>query len=232
MGIKMRTVLAGIVIGVLLLSGPAWAGEGERPGHFYMGLGYGTQQIDMETRFVRDISGTIVEDTDFDNSYSSKAGGLFLGYSLPWKRCYLNTQLHFNISDNEFDLSAGSSRFTNSLDQAYGVDLMPGFYIYKGLSVYGKIGLTRGEFSFVKSSPSSTTYDVNTGLNGYTLGGGLAYDITPRFTVRLTYEQIRFKEKKIWASINFQGSTGEMNDFTQISPKVESISLTLQYNFQ
>ena len=148
-----------------------------------------------------------------------------MGYTLPWERFYLSGQVFFDVFDKEFDLSTGSSRITNDLNYAFGIDLMPGVFLYRGLSVFGKIGLANADFDFVKSSPRSTNYDVNRNLFGYTLGFGLAYDITPRFTAKIGYEQTQYEDTEINAT------RGTRSDNTVVKPQVESFFIVLQYNF-
>lgn len=220
-----RYIFFPVILFICLFAGISHAGERQIPGYPYMGLEYGSCSTDMKTRFVRDISGTVIEDSRFENSYTTNAGGLFLGYTLPWKSAYLSGQIFFNGMDNAFELSAGSSRFINELNYAVGIDLIPGVYVYKGISVFGKIGWVMGDFDFIKSSPTSTTYDVNTQLNGYSLGCGLAWDIVPRFTVKLGYEQQRYNQEDIRASL------GVVNDATRVDPYSEKLFITLQYNF-
>ena len=215
-----------LAIFLLLITGTAQAGESHFPGYVYAGLEYGAPSLDMETRFVRDISGSVIEDSQFHNEYSANAGGLFLGYALPWKSVYLGIQGHFNTLDNGFELASGSSTYINEINHTYGVDLVPGVYIYKGISLFGKLGWIQGDVDFIKSSPTSTTYDVHTRLNGYTLGGGLAWDIAPRFTVKLGFEKQSYSTEEIRASLSV------MNDTTWVDPSGEKLFVTLQYNFR
>jgi len=214
-----------IVIGLLSGAGIGLAGERKVQGRFFTGLEYSHKDMEMQTRFTRDISGTVIERSEFDNPYTANAGGIFLGYTLPWKRCYLSTQFFFSKSNGEFELQAGSSGFVNRLNHSWGIDLMPGIYFYKGLSVFGKLGYVRADFDFAKYSPTSTSYAINTGLNGYTLGGGLACDISRQMTVKIGYEQKRYEETNICAS------TGPMNDHTLIEPRAKTFFMVLQYNF-
>ena len=179
----------------------------------------------MQTQFIRRTDGVITEQSSFDNQYTSNAGGLFVGYTLPFKRFYLSGQVFFDLFDKEFELSVGSSRFTSAINHAFGIDLMPGVYLFRGLSFFGKLGLTNGDFDFVKSSPTSTNYDANRNLYGYTLGFGLAYDITPRFTAKIGYEQTQYEDTEINATL------GTRSDHTVVKPEVESFFIVLQYNF-
>jgi len=194
-------------------------------GKVFMGIKYGNQDIDMQTQFTRRTSDVITEESSFENNYTSNAGGLFVGYTLPHERFYLSAQVFFDVFDDEFELSTGSSRFTNTIKHAFGIDLMPGIYVYKGSSVFSKLGLSSGDFDFVKSSPTSTTYDANRNLYGYTLGFGLAYDISPQFTAKIGYERTKYEEAEINATL------GTRSDKTIVEPLVESCFLTLQYNF-
>lgn len=195
------------------------------PGHVFMGLTFANQNADMQTRFLRRVNGSLVEDSSFNNEYTTKAGGLFLGYQLPWDRFYLGGQISFDVVDGEFELSAGSSKFTNRINHAVGMAILPGVYLYEGLSVFGKLGLAYGDFDFVKFSPTSTNYDAGRRLYGYTLGLGLAYDITAKFTAKTGYEQTRYRETGIDAT------RGVLDDKTRVEPKIDSFFLGLQYNF-
>lgn len=194
-------------------------------GHVFMGLKYGNQEIDMQTRFTRQVNGEIVEDSRFSNEYTANAGGLFLGYQLPWEQFYLGGQVFFDLYDGQFELSAGSSQFTNTINHSMGVELMPGIYLYKGLSIFGKFGLAYGDFDFIKSSPTSTHYNAGRHLYGYTLGLGLAYDISAQFTTKIGYEQTRYRDTKIDATRSV------LNDKTTVEPKITSFFMSLQYNF-
>jgi len=195
-------------------------------GYFYTGLEYGSSAMAMKTRFVRDISGSAIEDTRFKNEYTANAGALFLGYTRPWKRAYLGVQGFFSAMDRSFELSAGSSRFINEENYALGLTLIPGIYLYKGISVFGSLGWVLGDFNFSKSSPTSTTYDVDTYLNGYALGGGLAWDIIPSLTLKLGYEYARYDTEEIRASLSV------MNDTTRVAPRSDTFFATLQFNFR
>ncbi|MCP3942433.1 MAG: hypothetical protein GY710_13225 [Desulfobacteraceae bacterium] len=148
-------------------------------GKVFVGLKYGNQDIDMQTQFTRRSSGVITEESSFDDKYTSNAGGLFVGYKLPYQRFYLSGQVFFDAFDDEFELFAGSSRYTSAINHALGIELLPGVYVYKGVSVFAKLGLSSGDFDFAKSSPTSTTYNVNRNLFGYTLGVGFPM-ILPR----------------------------------------------------
>ena len=229
--ISIRFAVYAIILLCLIASpGPVYAVDtasdnANTPGHVFMGLKYGNQNIDMQTRFTRRVSGVLVEDSLFNNEYTANACGLFLGYQLPWERFYLGGQISFDVYDGEFDLLAGSSRFTNTINYSAGMDLMPGVYLYKGLSVFGKLGLAYGDFDFVKSSPTSTNYNAGRRLFGYTLGLGLAYDITAQFTAKMGYEQTRYRETQIDAI------RGVLSDKTMVEPKIASFFLSLQYNF-
>jgi len=218
-----------IVLILFLLSaftGTGYAGDTNPAGYFYTGIEYGSSAMAMKTHFVRDISGTVIENTRFENEYTTNEGGLFLGYTIPWKRAFLGVEGSFYAMDRSFELSAGSSRFVNEETYAAGLTLVPGIYIYKGISVFGSLGWRLGYFNFSKSSPTSTTYDVDTFLNGYTLGGGLACDITPRITLKLGYRYARFDTEEIRASLSV------MNDTTRIEPRSDTIFATLQFNFR
>ncbi|MBU0972887.1 MAG: outer membrane beta-barrel protein [Proteobacteria bacterium] len=221
----------GIVFSILIVTAGAvhagdTAGNNTRPpGYVFMGLGYANQNVDMQTRFARRVNGRLVEDASFNNEYTASAGGLFLGYQLPWDRFYLGGQISFDVVEGEFELAAGSSRFTNSINHAVGMAILPGVYLYKGLSVFGKLGLAYGDFDFVKSSPTSTHYNASRRLYGYTLGLGLAYDITAQFTAKMGYEQTRYRETGIDAI------RGVLADKTRVEPKMNLFFLSLQYNF-
>ena len=102
---------------------------------------------------------------------------------------------------------------------------MPGVYLYRGLSIFGKLGLGGGNFDFVKNSPTSTTYDVNTHLLSYTLGLGLAYDITQRFTAKIGLDRIQYDDTE------HDAARGTRFDKTLVEPQAKSFYLSLQYNF-
>ena len=106
-------------------------------GKAFVGLKYAYHDIDMSTQFTRRTSGVITEESTFQNDYTSNAGGLFVGYMQPYGKFYLSGQIFFDLYDDEFDLEVGSSRITNTLNHAFGIDLMPGVYLYKGMSVFG-----------------------------------------------------------------------------------------------
>ena len=226
---SIRFVVYGIVLSILIsTAGVAHAGDtasDNKPGHVFIGLRYANQNVDMQTRFTRQVNGSLVEDSGFNNEYTANAGGLFLGYQLPWDRFYLGGQIFFDLYDGEFESFAGSSRFTNSINHAVGMALLPGVYLYKGLSVFGKLGLAYGDFDFVKSSPTSTNYNASRHLYGYTMGLGLAYDISAQFTAKMGYEQTLYRETGIDAT------RGVLYDKTMVEPKINSFFLSLQYNF-
>jgi len=219
-------VYATIILGLVAAAGLVYAGDNTRAkGKVFAGIKYGNEDIKMQTQFTRRTSGVITEQSSFDNHYTSNAGGLFVGYTLPFERFYLSGQVFFDVFDKEFELSAGSSRFTNAINHTFGIDLMPGVYLFRGLSIFGKLGLANGDFDFVKSSPTSTRYDVNRRLYGYTLGFGLAYDITPLLTAKIGYDQTEYEEAEINATL------GTRSDNTLVKPQVESFYLVLQFNF-
>ncbi len=190
-----------------------------------IGVIYANYDIDMSTQFTRQYDSVTIETSHFDNSYSSNASGLFVGYKLPYGTFYINGQLFFDQYDDKFELTAGSSKFTNALNHSYGIHLMPGVYLSKGLSFFGKLGLLRGDFDFIKSSPTSTTYDLNSSLSGYTYGIGLAYDITHNFTTEIAYSRTNFNE------IENNATLDALSDQSTIEPQGKSFSLTLQYYF-
>jgi len=82
----------------------------------FTGIKYGNEDIEMQTQFTRRTSGVITEQSSFNNPYTSNAGGLFVGYTMPFERFYLSGQVFFGVFDKEFELSAGSSRFTNAIN--------------------------------------------------------------------------------------------------------------------
>jgi opacity protein-like surface antigen len=190
-----------------------------------MGFEYGNQDMEIQTRFRRRVNGALVEESFFNNAYTANACGIFLGYQLPWDRFYLGGQVFFDRYEGQFELAAGSSIFTNTLNHVVGVALMPGVYLYKGLSIFGKLGLAYGDFDFVKTSPTSTQYNTGRHLLGYTLGLGLAYDITTQFTVKIGYEQTRYQDTEIDAVRSV------LYDKTTVEPQVASFFVGLQYNF-
>jgi len=224
---KLTFICLAILALIISAASPITAGEGvSSRSKFYMGAGYGYSDIDMETDFTRRTNGVITEESNFENNYDSNRGSLFVGYTLPWEKYYLSGQAGVSVYDDEFELSVGSSQFTNSLNHAFNLDLIPGVYIFKQLSLFAKLGLVYGDFDFVKSSPTSTTYDVNEYLFGGTLGAGLAYDITSRITVKLGYEQTWYKDTRINAT------QGTRNDTTVVEPEMETFFLTIQYYFK
>ena len=229
--ISIRLAVYAIILLPLIVSpGLVYAGDAasenaNTPGHVFMGFKYGNQDINMQTGFTRLANGALVEDSRFNNKYTANAYGLFLGYQIPWEAFYLGGQVSFDVYDGEFELSAGSSRFTNTINYSAGMDLIPGVYLYKGLSVFGKLGLAYGDFDFVKSSPTSTNYNADRRLLGYTLGLGLAYDITAQFTAKMGYEQTRYRETQIDAI------RGVLYDKTMVESEIASFFLSLQYNF-
>jgi len=221
------TIWAIILVSLVAVSGGHVHAEdsASATGKAFMGIKYANHDIDMSTQFTRRTSGVITELSTFENSYTTNAGGLFVGYTLPYGKFYISGQVFFDVYDDDFELSVGSSRFTNTLNHAFGIDLMPGVYLFKGLSVFGKLGLVSGDFDFVKNSPTSTNYDVNSNLYGYTFGLGLAYDVTPQFTAKIGYSQTEYEEIEINATLSTR------NDKTLVEPQGESFFLTLQYNF-
>jgi opacity protein-like surface antigen len=220
------TLYVSIILSLIVATSLVSANESVKSkGNFFMGIKYGDQNVNMQSQFTRRVNGTIVEESGFDNEYTANAAGLFFGYTLFHKQLYLSSQIFFDTYGGEFDLSAGSSRFTNTLNNTFGIDLMPGVYLYRGLSVFAKLGLASGNFDFVKSSPTSTNYDVNERLYGYTLGLGLAYDITQKFTAKIGYDNTRYQDTTITAN------RGVLEDKTVVEPRVDSFFLTLQYNF-
>lgn len=210
-----------VCLPILALAGEGCGGEGR----LFMGIKAGNQAIEMRTQFTRRTSGVVTEESSFKNSYTSNSGGLFVGYTLPHKRLYLGSQLFFDAFDNGFTSAAGSSHFIYRLNRAFGIDLLAGLYLTRRLSAFAKLGLARGDFDFSKSSPTSTVYDIQRNLYGYTLGVGLAYDIAPPFTAKIGYEQTNYEETEIDATL------GARSDKSLVEPRVESIFLTLQYNF-
>ncbi len=215
------------IFSLIATAGPVAADERVLSrGKAYMGIGYGYNDVDMETDFTRRDNNVITEESSFQNHYDTNKGSLFAGYTLPWDKYYLSGQVGVSVFDDEFELSAGSSQFTNTLNHAFSMDVMPGFYLYKQLSVFAKFGLVYGDFDFVKSSPTSTTYDVNEYLFGGTLGVGLAYDITSRVTVKLGYEQTWYED------IEINATRGTRSDKTVVEPEMETFFLTLQYYFK
>lgn len=214
-----------LLLSILTLTSSAHADLEESIGRVSVGIEYRNSAIEMQTRFIRRTSGVITENANFENPYSCSVGSLFVGYTLPYKRLYLSARIFFNLFNDEFGLSAGSSRFTNKINHAFGIALIPGIDIFQGLSVFGKFSTEQGDFDFVKASPTSTTYDVNTNLVGTTLGFGIAYDITPRFRASIGFDQTRYGEAEIDTSL------GVLNDKTLVKPKSESFFLSLQYSF-
>ena len=226
-GIICLSIYTIIIFSLFAIAGPAAADESALSrGKAYMGIGYGYHDIDMETDFTRRTNGVITEESSFKNNYNTNRGSLFMGYTLPWDQYYLSGQVGVNVFDAEFELSAGSSQFTNALNHAFSMDLIPGFYFYKQLSVFAKLGIVYGDFDFAKSSPTSTTYDVSEYLFGGTLGVGLAYDITPRITVKLGYEQTWYEDTEI------NVTRGTRSDKSIVKPEMETIFLILQYYFK
>jgi len=220
------TFWAIILLSLVAVSGHVHAEDSaSATGKVFLGIEYANHDIDMKTQFTRRTSGVITELSTFEDSYTTNAGGLFVGYTLPYEKFYISGQLFFNVYDDDFELSVGSSTITNSINHAFGIDLMPGVYLFKGLSVFGKLGLVTGDFDFVKNSPTSTKYDINRNLYGYTLGFGLAYDVTPQFTAKIGYSQTEYEEIEIDATLSTR------NDKTLVEPQGESLFLTLQYNF-
>ena len=223
----MRNLLfaAFILFGVVTAAASVHADSKNSNGKAFIGIEYLHQDIEMKTEFIRRTGGVITEHSGFYNPYTSSVGGLFGGYTLPFGRAYLSGRVYFNIFNDKFRTTAGSSSFLNELNYAYGIDLMPGVYLYRGLSLFGKIGLGGGNFDFVKTSPTSTTYDVNAHLLSYTLGLGFAYDITQRFTVKIGIDRIQYDETEINAAL------GLRSDKTLVEPETNSFYLSLQYNF-
>ena len=226
MTVPFKTPLFLILLFVFTLTGTALAQAPRPSGYFYTGLEYGSSAMAMKTRFVRDISGSVIEDSRFKNEYTTNTGGLVLGYTLPWKRAYLGIEGSFCAMDRSFELAAGSSRFINQEKSSLGLTLIPGIYLCRGISIFGSLGWILADFNFSKSSPTSTTYDVDTLLNGYTLGGGLAWDMLPRLTLKLGYRYARYDTEQIRASVSV------MNDTTWIEPRSEAFFATLQFNFR
>lgn len=216
-----------IICSLVINAGSATADESALfRGKAYMGIGYGYHDTDMETDFTRRTNGVITEESSFNNNYNTRSGSLFMGYTLPWEQYYLSGQVGVKVFDAEFELTTGSSQFTNVVNHAFSMDLIPGFYFYKQLSVFAKIGITYGDFDFIKSSPTSTTYDVSEYLLGGTLGAGLAYDITPRITIKIGYEQTWYEDTEINAT------QGTRSDKTIVEPEMKTFFLTLQYYFK
>jgi len=227
--LSKERICTGFFILFLLCFTPALASAQESVfsrGRAYGGVGYGYHDIDMATDFTRDISGRVIERSSFNNNYNSNSGSLFLGYTLPWDQWYLSGQLGLTLFDDEFELLAGSSKFTNALNHAFTLDVMPGFYLMEKLSLFAKFGLAYGDFDFIKSSPTSTTYNTSDRLLGGTLGAGVAYDVTPRVRVKLGVEQTWYEDIQINAVL------GPMTDTTRVEPEVKTVFFTLQYFFK
>ncbi len=222
-----QLALCGIIAcGLVAAAGPARAeGRGGFDGRMFMGVRYANPHIAMETGFTRWTGGVVTEQSSFDNDYHADAGGIFVGYTLPYRKMYLSGQVFLDRYDGEFELAVGSSKFTNSINHAVGLDLMPGVYLAEKLSAFARLGVVSGDCDFIKQSPTSTNYDENSTLYGYTWGFGLAYDVTPRVTAKLDYAQT------VYEQIEINASRGTRDDRTLVEPHAKSVSLTLQYNF-
>ncbi|MCP4021362.1 MAG: hypothetical protein GY729_05925, partial [Desulfobacteraceae bacterium] len=72
----------------------------------------------------------------------------------------------------------------------------------------------------------STTYDASDHLFGYTLGLGLAFDFNSNVTFKIGYEQTRYEDTTINATL------GTRSDTTIVEPEVETFFLSLQYHFR
>lgn len=223
---KIHFITGAVILSSFITaSGHAHAEDSaEDIGSVFAGIKYANQGIDMHTQFIRRTSGLITEQSTFNNNYIANTGGLFVGYTRPYGKFYVSSQVFIDVSNGDFNLSFGSSRFTNTMNRAFGIELMPGAYLFEDLSVFGKIGLVSGNFDFVKDSPTSTTYDANSNLYGHTLGFGVAYDVTSKFTAKVGYSQTTYGESEINATL------GTRTDKTIVEPQIESMFLTLQYN--
>lgn len=195
-------------------------------GNIFMGMEYGNRDIEMKTDFLRQIAGAVTEHSGFDNSYTSSGKSLFAGYTLPFDPLYISGRLILDVHSDEFKLSAGSSRFVNDLRYSWGLDLMPGIYLHPKLSLFGKAGIGLGNFRFIKESPTSTTYKVKDNLMSYTLGLGLACEISRFLTIKIGFDRIKYDEIEIMAERT------PLLDKTVVKPNAESYYAGLQYNFQ
>jgi len=225
MEMRLLTGIAILALSIFAGTGSAHADSKESSGKAFVGIEYRHSDIEMQTHFIRRTNGVVTEDSNFENPYTTGAGSLFVGYTLSCKRVYLSGRAFFNLFGDDFGLSAGSSRFTNKINHALGIELIPGVHILRGLSVFGRLGLEWGDFDFIKASPTSTTYNVSTDLIGTTLGFGLAYDITSKFRARIGFDNTRYDETEINAAL------GTRNDRTLVEPEAESFYLSIQYNF-
>ena len=223
----MKNGMVVFLLAAVVISGVncAYAGSTMNRKGMFFGIDYGNHDVDMKTEFIRRTSGAITEHSFFDDKYRTDAGGLFAGYHFPYRRIYIDGRVFFNLYKDEFQLSSGSSRFINRINHAFGGDVSPGVYLFRGLSLFGKAGIEWGDFDFIKMSPTSTTYDVSTRLVGYTLGLGIAYDISKHFTVKIGYDAAQYDKKEIDAS------KGTRNDTSLVKPEDSIWYLNLTYRF-
>lgn len=179
-GVSVWFALLGWGILVTCVSADDWYG-GVEMGHF-------------EHQFTPTY--TFVEPGTKPVTYDDRANGLNAsligGYRcLPVYRVSLALQARATFYDNDWELNINNADEVSHLkyDQPYSylVSFVPGVFLTDDVVVYADLGIGQGYITEKKESLNSSSYDFAEWVTGYSIGGGVSWEMTRQVSLFAVY---------------------------------------------
>lgn len=216
-----------IFIAAALCSFSAFAVNGP-----YIGAGIGySSTIFNRYETITTISSGHVSWTDINAPAKGFQGQVVAGYAYDINKFRLGGELIAQGPKTRYTEDSSDNGHDNfSFDYAYGINLVPGYYITDSNLLYLKLGVMRGEFELkdIDALDTGLSDVINTSYHstGINLGLGTEMYLTKNIGLKLEYLYTRYAEKKLTSDIPAGYTT-----VSKIRPETYTFMLGLDYQF-
>jgi len=132
---------------------------------------------------------------------------------------------------NRIDNSSSDNSYTYEFNNAYGINLVPGYYLTADTLGYLKLGVTRGKFLY--KNVSNTQYPITNASfhsTGLSLGLGIATYLSKNVSLKIEYVYTNYAPQRFYDDI-IPEDLKEIIVHTKIRPEIHTAMLGLDYQF-
>ena len=226
------------LIAIAMCSSTVFAKTGPYVG---MRLGYSNTKFNLSaTATARTAIETRVHHKNFQGTASGVQGQLIAGYAYDINNKFnLATELTAQFPKTNYSKTTNEDTPHYKFYNAYGINLVPSYFVTRHSSIYLKIGVTRGKFGsqdFVSSEPH-TAWNTSFYATGFNLGLGSAIYLSKNLRISLEYLYTDYQTHKFHhAILNNMPAPSPIHYIYldvdgKIHPKIHTFMLGFDYQF-
>lgn len=170
---------------------------------FYIGAGGGYDVTDFYKTLNIEQNNVLLYDKEDHQTGTGYLGNALLGYEFDIGKAFIDAQLDGSVSNITYNgwfqdyENAQSSTATYKMNKAYGVSILPGYYLNKNVGLFGRVGYERGDFDYseYKQDGDGPQYGISESewLNGFLLGLGARIPFNDHLALQFEYDHIWYE---------------------------------------